>query len=298
MTLQQLKYVIAVNEHRNFAKAAEACSVTQPTLSAMLMKLEDELGTRIFERTNKNVVPTPTGEKIIDLAEQTLANADRIHDVIDAENASVSGEIKISVAPTVAPYIMPDFISRYTRQFPLVKLAIKDMKSASVLNALLDGSIDAGIGLAGNTRKGIREIPIYTEKIEIYRSPKQLEDGTGFLWVLKEALSLRESTFSLFEKEETRHIYEATSIDQLVRLVDREGGFTMIPHMHLRFLTNEQRQNIVERSPDEPLTQRKISLYLRSGDTRHNAQQSIVSILKLIIPPAMIEPSFLSFEIV
>lgn len=289
MTLQQLRYVLAVNKYRNFAKAAEACSVTQPTLSAMLMKLEDELGIRIFERTNKSVVPSPTGEKIISIAEKTLANADSILNVISEEEGRVSGELKLSVAPTIAPYILPDFISKYTQQYPHVKLWVKDMKVSSIINALIDGSIDMGIGIAGSIRKGIKEIPLYSESIELYASPKGRQDGNEFLWVMKEALSLRENTYNFHNANKKRHIYEATSVDQLIRLVDQEGGFTMIPHMHLRYLTNEQRKNVVMQKPEEA-SERKVSLYVRTDTTRKIMLDSIIKVLIQVIPNSMIEP--------
>lgn len=289
MTLQQLRYVLAVYKYRNFAKAAEACSVTQPTLSAMLMKLEDELGIRIFERTNKSVVPSPTGEKIISIAEKTLANADSILNVISEEEGRVSGELKLSVAPTIAPYILPDFISKYTQQYPHVKLWVKDMKVSSIINALIDGSIDMGIGIAGSIRKGIKEIPLYSESIELYASPKVREDGNEFLWVMKEALSLRENTYNFHNANKKRHIYEATSVEQLIRLVDQEGGFTMIPHMHLRYLTNEQRKNVVMQKPEEA-SERKVSLYVRTDTTRKIMLDSIIKVLIQVIPNSMIEP--------
>ncbi len=293
MTLQQLKYVIAVNKCRNFAKAADMCSVTQPTLSAMLMKLENELGVRIFERTSKSVVPTAAGEKIITLAEKTIASAARIHNVIDEEKGTVSGELKLSIGPTIAPYILPDFISNYTAQCPQVQLLLKDMKLSSMLNALLDGSIDAGIGIAGSSRKGIKETPLYNEPIEVYTVMHNGEPSP-FLWVMKEALSLRESTYSLHhEGHKRQHVYEATNIEQLIRMVDRMGGTTMIPHMHLRYLTAEQRRNVVAQRPDEmPL--RKISLYTKDTYERNVMLHSITSVLKRILPAAMLTPELKS----
>lgn len=294
MTLQQLRYIVAVNKYRNFAKAADACSVTQPTLSAMLMKLEGELGVRIFERTSKSVVPTPAGEKVIHLAEKALTSASRIHSIVNEEKGNAAGELRLSLGPTIAPYILPLFIPMYTHMYPQVQLLIKDMKLSNMLNGLLDGSIDAGIGIAGNSRKGIDEILLYTEPIEVYSSPgiNGNEGGKGFMWVMKETLSLRENTFGSF-KEDTKgyHIYEATNIEQLIRLIDNEGGTTMIPHMHLRYLTNEQRHNVVSLRHGE-VPQRRISLYVKSNYERSQAFDSIISVLKQIIPGSMIDPAF------
>lgn len=146
-----------------------------------------------------------------------------------------------------------------------------------------------GIGIAGSIRKGIKEIPLYSESIELYASPKVREDGNEFLWVMKEALSLRENTYNFHNANKKRHIYEATSVDQLIRLVDQEGGFTMIPHMHLRYLTNEQRKNVVMQKPEEA-SERKVSLYVRTDTTRKIMLDSIIKVLIQVIPNSMIEP--------
>lgn len=287
MTLQQLKYVVAVNRYRNYARAAEACSVTQPTLSAMLMKLETELDVRIFERTRKSVVPTAAGEKIIKLAEKTLTDADRIHGVIDEERGVVAGELKLSIGPTIAPYIMPDFISAYTHEYPDVQLMVKDMKVSSLINALLDGSIDAGIGLSGHTRKGIKEIPLYVEPIEVY-TVKRNDVRNDFLWVMKEALSLRENTYVNYVGDaRVHHSYEATSVEQLVRMVDLVGGSTVIPHMHLRYLSEAQRKNVVEIDAAQK-SYRTISLYLKNVSGKQLLIDSMLAVLRKIIPPSLV----------
>lgn len=287
MTLQQLKYVVAVNRYRNYARAAEACSVTQPTLSAMLMKLETELDVRIFERTRKSVVPTAAGEKIIKLAEKTLVDADRIHGVIDEERGVVAGELKLSIGPTIAPYIMPDFISAYTHEYPDVQLMVKDMKVSSLINALLDGSIDAGIGLSGHTRKGIKEIPLYVEPIEVY-TVKRDDVRNDFLWVMKEALSLRENTYVNYVGDaRVHHSYEATSVEQLVRMVDLVGGSTVIPHMHLRYLSDAQRRNVVEIDAAQK-SYRTISLYLKNVSGKQLLIDSMLAVLRKIIPASLV----------
>ncbi|MBQ0119534.1 MAG: LysR family transcriptional regulator [Bacteroidales bacterium] len=287
MTLQQLKYVVAVNRYRNYARAAEACSVTQPTLSAMLMKLETELDVRIFERTRKSVVPTAAGEKIIKLAEKTLVDADRIHGVIDEERGVVAGELKLSIGPTIAPYIMPDFISAYTHEYPDVQLMVKDMKVSSLINALLDGSIDAGIGLSGHTRKGIKEIPLYVEPIEVY-TVKRNDVRNDFLWVMKEALSLRENTYVNYVGDaRVHHSYEATSVEQLVRMVDLVGGSTVIPHMHLRYLSEAQRRNVVEIDAAQK-SYRTISLYLKNVSGKQLLIDSMLAVLRKIIPASLV----------
>ena len=279
MTIQQLKYIVAIDRHRNFAKAAESCGISQPTLSAMLVKLEEELDVRIFERSNKSVAPTAYGEKIIRQAERAIAEAARITWLVNEEKGSVSGELSLSVGPTIAPYILPKFIRHYVEDYPEVKLNVKEMKADTMLSELLLGHLDAGIAISGNTRQGVLEIPLYTEKFMVYLAencwrklpvfkPENLEHEK--MWVMKEAQCLRDSAFSFCKaRSKGRHIYEAGSIETLIRIVDENGGFTIIPEMHLPFLTDKQREN-VRRIEGDYLSQRRVSLYIHEDYIRQS----------------------------
>lgn len=102
MNLQQLRYIVAIDRFRNFAKAADACNISQPTLSAMLVKLEEELDVRLFERSNKKVSPTTVGEKIIRQAQQTLMETDRIAEIVREDKGTLDDTFSLSVGPTVA----------------------------------------------------------------------------------------------------------------------------------------------------------------------------------------------------
>lgn len=106
MTLQQLRYIVAIDRFRNFARAAETCDISQPTLSAMLIKLEEELDVRIFERTNKSVKPTTEGAKIILQAQKALMEAGRITEIVNEGKGAISGSLTLSVGPTIAPYLL------------------------------------------------------------------------------------------------------------------------------------------------------------------------------------------------
>ena len=121
MTLQQLKYIVAIDKFRNFAKAADACEISQPTLSAMLAKLEEELDVRIFERNNKNVKPTVVGEKLLAQAKKVVMEADRIEEIAAEEKNSLTGKLALSIGTTIAPYILPQFIKKYTEAYPGVE---------------------------------------------------------------------------------------------------------------------------------------------------------------------------------
>lgn len=306
MTLQQLRYITAVNRFRSFAKAADSCNVTQPTLSAMIVKLEEEIDIRIFERTNKSVSPTLAGEKIIRQAENILMEVDRISEIVSEDKGNIGGIFNLSVGPTIAPYILPKFIKHYRENYPSVELFIQELKTDFMLEALLKGEIDAGIGIADNIREGILEIPLYTEKFLVYLSescwrklpvfkPENLEHEN--MWIMKDAQCLRDSAFSFCKARSIgHHIYEAGSIDTLIRIVDENGGFTIIPELHLPFLSEKQRDN-VRRIEGDYLSQRRISLYIRHDYIRQRMLNTITDTLKKFMPKGMLGEGILKYGI-
>lgn len=297
MNLQQLRYVVTVNRFRNFAKAAESCNVSQPTLSAMLQKLEEELDIRIFERSNKSVTPTTAGEKIIRQAETALLEIDRIGEIVLEGKGQIGGKFALSVGPTIAPYILPKFIKKYRESFPSVELSIQELKVNFMLDALLRGELDAGIAISENAREGILEIPLYTEKFLVYLAescwrklpvfkPDNLEHEN--MWIMKDAQCLRDSAFSFCKsRQKGNHIYEAGSITTLVHIVDENGGFTIIPEMHLPFLSDKQRENVRPIEGDY-LSQRRVSLYIKEDYIRQRMLNTVTDTLKKFIPERMI----------
>ena len=306
MTLQQLKYIIAIDRLRNFAKAAEQCGISQPTLSAMLMKLEEELDVRIFERNNKSVIPTSTGEKIIRQAERTLSEAERISELVSEDKGVISGALTLSVAPTIAPYILPKLIKNYTESFPTIHLSIQEMKTDAMLKELSHGRIDVGIGIAGNAHDGILEIPLYTEKFMVYVAescwrkipvfkPENLEHEK--MWIMKEAQCMRDSAFSFCKaRAKGKRIYETGSIETLIRIVDENGGYTIIPEMQVPFLTEQQRKNVY-RIEGDYLSQRRISLYITDDFIRQRMLNTITETLIRFMPKGMMEERIVKYGI-
>lgn len=306
MTLQQLRYIVAIDRFRNFARAADACDISQPTLSAMLIKLEEELDVRIFERTNKSVKPTTEGEKIILQAQKALMEAGRITEIVNEGKGSISGSLTLSVGPTIAPYLLPKFIKHYRTAYPSVLLSILEMKANFMHEALLRGEIDAGIAICDNAKKGILEVPLYTEKFYVYLSegcglphqvlrPENLDNEN--MWIMKEAQCLRDSAFS-FCKARTKgqYIYEAGSIETLIRIVDENGGYTIIPEMHLPFLTEAQRSNVREIDGNH-VSERRISLYIKDDYIRERMLNTITDTLKAFMPKGMLTDSIIKYGI-
>lgn len=306
MTIQQLKYIVAIDRHKSFARAAEALDITQPTISGMLVKLEEELDVRIFERTNKTVSTTAIGRLIIQQAERVIAEAMRIEEIVTEEKGKTSGRLQLAVAPTIAPYLLPKFIRHYREDYPQVDLGISEMKAVDMISALEQGKADVGIATSGRAGKGLFEIPLYTERFFVYLSescwrklpvfkPENLEHEN--MWIMKEAQCLRDSAFS-FCKARTKghHVYEAGSVETLTRIVDENGGFTIIPEMHLPLLSERQRRNV--RSIDgDHLSQRRISLYVKDDFIRQGILNTITHTLLQFMPKGMMEERIIKYGI-
>ncbi len=298
MTLQQLKYIIAIDIHRNFARAAAELGITQPTLSSLLQKLENELDVRIFERSNKNVTPTAIGNKILQQAQKAVNETERIAELVREEKGVVSGSLNLSVGSTIAPYILPKFIKTYTSMFPQVKLSIVELKAEAMLNNLQTGMLDSGIAISGHIHDGILEIPLYTEPFWVYIAescwrrlpvfkPENLEHEQ--MWIMKESQCLRDSAFSFCKSRNIgKRIYEAGSIETLIRIIDENGGFTIIPKMPLPMLSDSQREN-VRRIEGDYLSQRRVSIYIRKDFIRERILNSIVDALSVFVPKNMLE---------
>ncbi|MCI9055458.1 MAG: LysR family transcriptional regulator [Muribaculaceae bacterium] len=300
MTLQQLKYVVAIDRYRSFAAAADALGVTQPTLSGMIVKLEEELDVRLFERSSRRVATTAIGLKIVEQARRVLMETDRIVEMVSESKGSVSGEFRMAVGPSIAPYILPDFIRIYLADYPEVSLSVEEMRPGAMINSLREATIDAGIATTGHAEGGIYEIPLYTERFYVYLSdscrrklpvflPEQLEHE--HLWVMKEVQCLRESAFSFCKgRVGKRHVYEAGNIDTLIRIVDANGGYTIIPEMHLDALDERQRRN-VRRIDGDHLSFRRVSMYIREDCVRERMLNAVCDTLKKFMPRGMMEPS-------
>ena len=145
MTLQQLEYILALNRLGNFAKAADYCDVTQPTLSSMIQKLENELGIKIFDRRRQPIVTTKAGQAVIRQAKEVLYQSRRLREIVEEEKDTYLGTFTIGVLPTIAPYLIPHFFPQLMREHPEMDLRIVEMKTKDMKQALLNGDIDAGI---------------------------------------------------------------------------------------------------------------------------------------------------------
>lgn len=305
MTLQQLEYIIALDKTRHFVRAAEMCSVTQPTLSAMIQKLEDELDCRIFDRSMHPIVPTEVGALILRQAQVILYNVSQLKESVLTQKGALSGTLSMAMIPTVAPYLLPGFISTFKKDYPEITLKITEMRTESIIKSLHTAEIDMAILSTPLDDPKILEVPLYYEKFVAYISPNEpiyaqeeiaINDmPLDHLWVLEEGHCLRNQVFNFCQNKTHSSIYEAGSIDTLVKIVDINGGYTVIPELHIDLLNEAQKQNL--RKIVRPEATREIALVIRYDYVREGLMNAVANSIKQIIPSHMLDTRLKKFAI-
>lgn len=271
MTITQLKYIIAVNNHRHFAKAAEASHVTQPTLSMQIQKLEDELGILIFDRSKHPIVPTPLGERIIEQARKILYESEVLEQMAKQIKGSFEGELSLAVIPTIAPSLLPRFVPEFTRKYPNLKLRIEELKTEDMIEALRGDHIDVGIAATPLEEKGIVEQPLYYEPFvafvpEYHKFSKDAflvssEIDVDDLLLLNEGHCFRNSVLRLCNTslDHTSKLrMESGNFETLIRLAHRGMGMTLLPYLTAIDLPEKYKSHI--KPIAEPTPSREVSL--------------------------------------
>jgi LysR family transcriptional regulator, hydrogen peroxide-inducible genes activator len=273
MTFVQLEYIVAVDTHRHFAAAAGHCFVTQPTLSMQVQKLEDELGLKIFDRSKQPVIPTEAGREIIDQARKILGERQVIGEIVQAKKGVLTGELRIGIIPTLAPYLLPLFVQTFTAKYPQIKLVVNELTTELVVARLREGRIDVGILVTPLQENGIREQVLFYEELLVYVSRKNAAYKKTYmlaqdidpdkLWLLEEGHCFRSQIVRLCElrkasKEGSHFDYEAGSLETLRRMVELNDGITILPELATFDLTGRQQQLI--RHFRRPAPMREVSL--------------------------------------
>ena len=273
MNLQQLEYIIAVERERHFVRAAEKCFVTQATLSMMVKKLEEELGVQLFDRSQQPIKPTREGAEIVELAKNIVSQTKFIKEYARELRDEVSGELRLTVIPTLAPYLLPLFLRDFHQKFPNLKVHIREMISEDMVVALKRGDADVGILATPLNLREIQEYPMFYEEFFPYASESENlprkkyilphDINPNHLWLLEEGHCLRDQLVnfcSLKKAGENDNAvrYEVGSIETLINMVDSNGGITILPKLATERLTPLQKEKL--RSFALPKPAREVSL--------------------------------------
>ncbi len=274
MTITQLEYILAVDAHRNFAEAAKICFITQPTLSMQIKKLEEELGVLIFDRSKKPVIPTEVGQRIIQQAREGLHTLNRIPELVREEISELHGLLRVGIIPTLSPYLLPRFATRFAARYPSVQLEFEELLSEQILRELSQDRLDIGLLATPLKQAGILEQPLFYEAFYLYMSPNYPLEGRDEIgqedldlkdmWTLREGHCFRDQTLNIctsdmLMKESGRNIkVQSGSLDTLRRIVDQQYGFTLLPELAVLQLSPSQQRNVRPFRAPQPL--REISM--------------------------------------
>ena len=297
MTFVQLEYIVSLDTQRHFASAASQCHVTQPTLSMQINKLEQELGLKLFDRSKQPVLPTQAGVEIIEKARKLLADRDSLLESVDARKGIVNGELRIGIIPTLAPYLLPLFISSFAKKFPQVKLTVSELTTQLLVSYLREGRIDVGMLVTPLQEPGITEDVLFYEELVAYVSRNNAAYRKHFvlakdidpnkLWLLEEGHCFRSQIVNLCQlrrssKEGSHFEYEAGSIETLRRLVDTSDGITIIPELATLDMSPKQQKHL--RYFKSPAPVREVSIATHRNYVKRRLVQALKKEILAAIP--------------
>lgn len=298
MTLTQLEYIVAVDTHRHFAQASEACHVTQPTLSMQIQKLEEEFGAKIFDRTKQPVIPTEIGTAIIAQARVTLREAGLITQLIDDQKGTMTGELRIGIIPTLAPYLLPQLFRQMREKYPHLNLVIKETITEEIINELKNSRLDCGLVVTPLNDPTIKEDALFYEELFVYVSRKNALYNKKYvlaadidpneLWLLEEGHCFRSQVLNLCELQKRHDIhfkYETGNIETLKRMVDNSDGITILPELAVMEFSSAQ-MKLVKRL-QSPSPAREVSLVTHRDHVKMKHLKTLKDEILGIVPKPM-----------
>ena len=300
MTLQQLEYIVAVYRTRHFVKAAEACGVTQPTLSAMIQKLEAELDVKLFERSSQQVMPTAIGKVVVEQAWKVLNRARKLKDIVAEEKKSLTGTFRLGILPTIAPYLLPRFFPRLMRENSSLEIRVVEMKPAYIRRAIDRGEIDAAVMVDTGDLDDYALTTLFYEQFLAYVSPsdqlsakksiKTSDLSNELLWLLDEGHCFRDQLVKycqLKAAKTSQSAYSLGSIETFMRIVENGQGMTFIPELATMQLTPTQKELV--RPFAIPIPTREVVMATSKAFVRQSLLNMIVGQIRNSVPEKMLK---------
>ena len=300
MTITQLKYVLAVAEHKNFTLAAEKCFVTQPTLSMQIQKIEEELGIQIFDRTKKPIQLTEIGQKIVNQSKNIVNEADRIKDIVDQQKGFIGGEFRLGIIPTIMPTLLPMFLNNFIKKYPKVKLIIEELNTEDIIQKLNNGHLDAAIAATPLYENKIKEIVLYFEPFVAYIPENHLnykkeeieiaDLDISEILLLQDGHCFRDNILNLCKndgKSEKNHFQlESGSFETLIKLANEGLGITLLPYLHTLDLKETDKLKL--RQFKEPKPAREVSLIYPQNELKIQIIDALRTTISGVIKGAIV----------
>jgi LysR family hydrogen peroxide-inducible transcriptional activator len=290
MTLTELRYIVAVSQKKHFGKAAQACFVSQPTLSIAIKKLEEELGVRLFERSSKNEIRiTAIGQQVIDQAQIVLRQAQILGEIAQQGKDPLTGQFKLGVIYTIGPYLLPSLIPKLRETAPDLKLIIEENFTANLFQSLKQGTLDAIVISYPFDEAGIETAALYREPFIValprnhaWKERKQIrpEDlASQDLMLLGSGHCFRDQVIEACpncmsgDSELTRTL-EGGSLETIRHMVAAGTGITVLPHTSM--LHNQHHESLIETRPfTQPSPCRTVAIAWRKHYPRKEAIATI-----------------------
>jgi len=296
MNLRDLEYVLAVMETGHFGRAAQACHVSQPTLSGQIKKLEDELGVTLFERGRGGARATDTGRAIAQQAKAAMRAAAEIREIAQASQDPYAGEFRLGLIPTVAPYLIPRFVARLRDALPDLSVIYREDITERLVRDLETGEIDAAILATPAETDALQAIPLYTEPFRLVFPDGHALSSLAHLrmadvdrddvLLLTEGHCFRDQALAICEKPSPKAAnttsLRATSLETLINLVAQGQGVTLVPSLAMIGLSEDL--GLQDRTLEDEGAARDINLTIRRSTSRRALAGRIVEIIQNGLP--------------
>jgi LysR family hydrogen peroxide-inducible transcriptional activator len=291
MNLRALQYFVKLADLRHFSKAADACFVSQPTLSTQIKKLEDELGVQLVERSPKNIMLTPIGEEIAARARLVLRDVEQIYAAARRSGNPAEGVIRIGLFPTLAPYYLPHVVPALRRKYPSLRLQLAEEKTEDLLRMLRQGELDAALLALPINDEGLAMTTLFEEPFVLAlpadhslakRSRVTMDDLNGSeLLLLEEGHCLREHALEVcaLAGAHERADFHATSMETLRQMVAADVGITLMPVLAIK-PPIAATENILIRKFAEPVPSRTIALVWRGSSALSSFLEELAGTLR------------------
>lgn len=296
ISFKQLSYALAAAETLHFKKASEKCNISQSALSTALNELEKQLGLKIFERNNKQVLITPAGKKILHQARQILLQVDELKHFVETHKKPLSFPLSIGIIPTIAPFLLPKLLPVLKQDYPKVQLNIEENQSQVLVEMVRNGELDTAIIALPFPTTGLLTLKFWQEdfywitlKGNKFSQQKQIngqEIKQCNLLLLKEGHCLKDHIISVCNMLEKTPKQEfcATSINTLIQMVAGDLGSTLVPEMAVEQLT-VQHKSLSVIHLDEPGPHRELVFIFRPNFTRTSSIQALIEVCKKALTP-------------
>lgn len=300
MNLRALQYFVKLADLRHFSKAADACFVSQPTLSTQIKKLEEELGVQLVERAPKMIMLTPVGEEIVTRARLVLHDIEQIRSVARRSSKPEEGTLRLGLFPTLAPYFLPHVVPAIRSKYPRLRLQLAEEKTEDLLVMLQSGKLDAAMLALPISSEGM-EVEVLFEEPFVLAMPANhplarkreitLDDLKGAeLLLLEEGHCLRDHALEVCALADAheRVDFHATSMETLRQMVAADVGITLMPLLSVKppIATTE---NVLLRPFSPPPPSRTVALVWRSSSALSGFLRQFAQTLRAL-PPRLLEP--------